>query len=71
MWALLGDGVGAEEQGRGHAQPHHGERLGKFSPEILAAAIYIHPVLKAPLSFRCEFPLSNSFTQHNVCKSIT
>lgn len=54
MWALLGDGVGAEEQGRGHAQPHHGERLGEFTPEVLAAA-YITQLLKLlfPLSFCC------------------
>lgn len=29
MWPLLGDGVGAEEQGRSHAQSGDGERLGK------------------------------------------
>lgn len=56
MWSLLGDGVGAEEQGRGHAQPHHGERLGKLKPQALAAAVYIHTFLKL------QFLLPNSFT---------
>lgn len=55
MWTLLGDGVGAEEQRRGHAQPHHGEGLGEFTPDSLAAAVYMTRFLKLPcaLSFCC------------------
>lgn len=61
LWALLGDGVGAEEQGRGHAQPHHGERLGKFTPQLLAPAVYMHTVIKLRFpEFFFFFP--NSFT---------
>lgn len=35
MWSLLGDGVGAEKQGRGHAQQSDGEGIGKFAFTIL------------------------------------
>lgn len=51
VWSLLGDGVGAEEQGRGHAQQSDGERVGKSCLRLLPGRC---PRV-SPQSFHCFY----------------
>lgn len=64
VWSLLGDGVGAEEQGRGHAQQSDGERVGKSCLRLLPwRCLRLSP--QSSPSFHCFY---SSFTECFLCK---